>query len=136
MTSGENDGSGCSPAAPATPVDVSMISAPPAPADVSTSLGGSLEQMEVAPEMAPEMQSFESLVVSDEGGGGDGDARSGDEDVVTPPPPPPPPAPPAGKRLDHVSSWVMSGRVRPENFDDVEEDGKLDSLVRAVPPAR
>ena len=36
----------------------------------------------------------------------------------------------------HVSSWVASGRVRPENFDDVEEDGRLDSLVRAVPPAR
>ena len=46
----------------------------------------------------------------------------------------PPPAAP--KRLDHVSSWVASGRVRPENFDDVEEDGRLDSLVRAVPPAR
>ena len=64
--------------------------------------------------------------------------RHGDEDVETPLPPPqmsPPPAG-AGKRLDHVSSWVMSGRVRPENFDDVEEDGKLDSLVRALPPAR
>lgn len=63
--------------------------------------------------------------------------RAVDEDVETPLPPQmsPPPAG-AGKRLDHVSSWVMSGRVRPENFDDVEEDGKLDSLVRALPPAR
>ena len=65
---------------------------------------------------------------------GSGMARQTEEEVAPSPPSPLPP--PAGKRLDHVSSWVMSGRVRPENFDDVEEDGKLDSLVRAVPPAR
>ena len=66
---------------------------------------------------------------------GSGMARQTEEEEVAPSPPSPLP-PPAGKRLDHVSSWVMSGRVRPENFDDVEEDGKLDSLVRAVPPVR
>ena len=57
--------------------------------------------------------------------------RTGEEEKADPLPPPAAP-----KRLDHVSSWVASGRVRPENFDDVEEDGRLDSLVRAVPPAR